>query len=177
MRIKTIDTIPVLSDTLKIILTSFSRSRSLPASLIQRSSIILLASQGWSNQWISKKFGLHYNHVATWRKRFMAELPLLRKVESSSPEKLSDEIKRVLSDQQRPGYPAVFTQEQILKIIDLACKSPSEFGYEVSHWSLNLLAADIIGSIAQINRKIRRFSQQKRSYFSRFLLYRYSFKV
>lgn len=30
-----------------------------------------------------------------------------------------------------------------MKIIDLACKSPSDFGYEVSQWSLNLLVAEI----------------------------------
>lgn len=70
MRIKAINNTPILSDTIKTNLTSFSRSRSLPASLIQRSSIVLLASQGWLNQQISKKVGLHYNHVATWRKRF-----------------------------------------------------------------------------------------------------------
>lgn len=103
MWIKTIDTIPVLSDTLKTILTSFSRSHSLPASLVQRSSIILLASKGCTNQRISEKVGLHYYHVTTWWKRFLAVLPLLREIEASSPEKLSDEIKRVLSDQP-PGY-------------------------------------------------------------------------
>lgn len=74
---------------------------------------------------------------------FLVELPLLQEVEAYSQEKLPYEIKRVLSDQQRPGCPSVFTQEQIIKIIDLACKSPSEFGYEVSHWSLNLLVSEI----------------------------------
>ena len=30
-----------------------------------------------------------------------------------------------------------------MKIIDPACKAPSDFGYEVSQWSLNLLVKEI----------------------------------
>lgn len=30
-----------------------------------------------------------------------------------------------------------------MKIIDLACKAPADFGYEVSQWSLNLLVTEI----------------------------------
>jgi transposase len=64
-------------------------------------------------------------------------------LETTDPDKLPDEISRLLSDNPRPGCPAVYTQEQIVKIIDLACKSASEFGYEVSNWSLNLLVQEI----------------------------------
>lgn len=64
MRKKTVDMIPVLSDDIKAVLSSFSKSRFLPASLVKRSRIILLASQGMSNQTIASQVGLHYNHVA-----------------------------------------------------------------------------------------------------------------
>lgn len=143
MRKKTIDTIPVLSVPIKEILLTFSRSRSHSASLVKRSSIVLLASDGVSNQDIASKLGIHYNSVALWRTRFIDALPLLCEVEKISPEKLQDEVKKLLTDIQRPGCPPVFTPEQIVKIIDLACKHPSEFGHEVSHWSLNLLVAEI----------------------------------
>ena len=109
-------------------LLSFSRSRSLPESLVKRSKIILLASQGISNQIISQKVGLHYNNVATWRNRFLQAVPLLTKIETSSPEKLEEELRFLLSDKKRSGAPCVFTSEQILAIIDLACKSPCDFG-------------------------------------------------
>lgn len=46
MRKKTIDTIPVLSVTMKKILSAFSKSHSLPSGLVKRSSIIFLAAQG-----------------------------------------------------------------------------------------------------------------------------------
>ncbi len=66
IRRKTVDTIPVLTDDIRRILSAFSKSRSLPASLVQRANIILLASQGILNQDIVVQAGLHYNHVATW---------------------------------------------------------------------------------------------------------------
>lgn len=143
MRKKTIDTIPVLSDTIKAYLSSFSKSRSLPASLVKRSKIILLASQGASNQTIAVEVGLHYNRVATWRNRFLQALPSLREIEAGSPEKLEEEIRLLLSDRKRSGAPSAFTQEQIMAVIDLACKNPYDFGYETSQWSLSLLAAEI----------------------------------
>ncbi len=131
MRKKMIDTIPVLSESIKAILSTFSKSRSLPASLVKRSKIILLASQGISNQVIASKVGLHYNHVATWRNRFLAALTSLRNIEDCTPEKLQQEIRLLLSDKKRSGAPSRFTPEQIMAIIDLACKKPSDFGYEV----------------------------------------------
>lgn len=143
MRRKTIDTIPVLSDAMNKILSAFSKSRSLPSGLVKRANIVLLAAQGELNQNIAVQVGLHYNNVATWRNRFLAALPALREIETADPEKLEDEMRAVLSDKKRPGAPAVFTPDQIMKIIDLACCNPGDFGYEVSQWSLPLLAAEI----------------------------------
>lgn len=143
MRKKTIDTIPILTEEIKNILTTFSRSRSLPASLTNRASIALMASEGLTNQEIAARLNMHYNSVGTWRSRFLKAVPHLQEVQESAPDKLSDEVRKVFSDNPRPGCPSVFTQEQILKIIDLACKAPSDFGYEVSQWSLNLLVKEI----------------------------------
>ncbi|MGL5434760.1 MAG: helix-turn-helix domain-containing protein [Lachnospiraceae bacterium] len=102
-----------------------------------------LASQGLTNQAIAKEVGLHFNHVATWRNRFLEALPSLRDIEAGSPEKLADEIKLILTDIKRSGAPGEFTPEQIVTIIDLACKCPTDFGYEVSQWSLPLLVIEI----------------------------------
>ena len=143
MRKKTIDTIPVLTDEIKNILNTFSRSRTMPASLTNRASIALMASEGLTNQEISARLNMHYNSVGDWRSRFLEALPHLREVQESAPDKLSDEVRKIFSDRPRPGCPCVFTQEQIMKIIDLACKAPSDFGYEVSQWSLNLLVKEI----------------------------------
>ena len=143
MRKKTIDMIPVLSDGAKAVLSSFSKSRSLPASLVKRATIILLASQGLSNQSIARQVGLHYNHVATWRNRFLEALPSLREIEAGAPEKLEQEIRLLLSDRKRSGAPHVFAPEQVMAIVALACTDPGEWNHEVSHWSLPLLVAEI----------------------------------
>jgi transposase len=146
MRKKTIDTIPILTGKMHDILNRFSKSRTLPASLVKRSQIILMSAEGETNQKIAVKVGLHYDNVATWRTRFLANLPKLIELEASVPEKLPDETVRILSDKKRPGVPSKFTQEQIMRIINLACKHPQEYGYEVSQWSLTLLVKEIIKS-------------------------------
>ncbi|MDO9491145.1 helix-turn-helix domain-containing protein [Acetobacterium sp.] len=164
MRKKTIDTIPVLSDDMIAILASFSNSRSLPSSLTKRSTVVIMASRGCTNQDIAKKIDLHYNSVALWRTRFMDALPFLCELEATDPDKLSEAIRHIFSDKQRSGCPAVYTPEQIVKIIDLACKAPSDFGYEVSQWSLNLLVAEIKkqGIAEQISAKsVSRFLKMK----------------
>ncbi len=53
---------------------------------------------------IAPQVGLYYNNVATWRSRFLAALPALRKIETDAPEKLENEIRAVLSDKKLPGW-------------------------------------------------------------------------
>lgn len=164
MRRKTVDTIPVLTDAIKNILLASSKSRSLPSGLVQRANIILLSSQGVLNKDIAAEAGLHYNHVATWRNRFLNALPALRELETSDPDRLEDEIRLVLSDKKRPGAPPVFTADQIMRIIDLACGNPGDFGYEVSQWSLPLLVTEIKkqGIAEQISEKsVSRFLKMR----------------
>ena len=164
MRRKTVDTIPVLTDAIKNILLAFSKSRSLPSGLVQRANIVLLSSKGVLNRDIAAEVGLHYNHVATWRNRFLEALPSLRELETADPNKLEGEIRLVLSDKKRPGAPPVFTPDQIMKIIDLACSDPGSWGYEASQWSLPLLAAEIKkqGIAEQISEKsVSRFLKMR----------------
>jgi FixJ family two-component response regulator len=77
MRNKTVDTIPVLTEQIHTILNSFSSSRSLLSSLVKRSRLILMVSQGTTNLKIAETIGLHYINVATWRNRFLKSLPTL----------------------------------------------------------------------------------------------------
>lgn len=56
---------------------------------------------------------------------------------------LERSIKSVLSDRPRPGKEPVFIPEQILIINELACKNPKDFGWELSHWNLPALTAEV----------------------------------
>lgn len=132
--------VPVLSENMKKFLQNTSNSRKLPASLVGRAKIILLASECVANKDIAPKVGMSPRQVGVWRTRFMQALPHLNEVEAGAPEELEGEITCVLSDLRRSGAPRDYTDEQILELIALACHDPADYGHEVSHWSLSLLA-------------------------------------
>ena len=51
-------------------LQQYVRSRTIPVKLIERSKIILLASDGATNQAIARKLGITENKVGRWRNRY-----------------------------------------------------------------------------------------------------------
>lgn len=129
----------VVSDTVYRILSKFSKSRTLPARQVERAKIFLLCADGLNNLQISGKVSVGQDSVSRWRTRFLNSLPLLREVEEKNPAGLESEITILLDDRARPGQPPVYTDEQIIKILEIACRNPEEYGYEASHWSLNQL--------------------------------------
>lgn len=63
-------------------------------------------------------------------------------------------------DIPRPGPPPSDTDAQIIRILEIACRNPSDYGYEFSQWSLNQLVAATIkeGIVDSISAKtISRF--------------------
>ncbi len=74
--------------------------------------------------------------------------------------------KSLTTTRKRSGAPAVFTPEQVMQIIELACRDPCDFGYEVSQWSLNLLVMEIKkqGIVEQISaRSVSRFLKMRQT--------------
>ena len=136
---------PFVAATVKIpeavqpILSKFAKSRTLPARQVQRANIILLASEGLNNMQISKQVGLGQDSVSKWRSRFISILPLLQEVADKDPSHLQETVGSFLNDCPRPGQPSHYTDEQIIQILEIACRNPENFGYESSHWSLNQL--------------------------------------
>lgn len=124
---------------IEAVLSKYAKSRTLPARQVQRAKIILLAADGLDNMQISKQVGLGQDSVSKWRGRYIKARPLLEQVAEKDPSKLEDEVSAFLDDRPRPGKPPHYTDEQIIKILELACRQPEEMGYEASHWSLNLL--------------------------------------
>lgn len=149
-----------LPDTIQAVLSKFAKSRTLPTRQVQRAKIILLAADGLNNMQISKQVGLGQDSVSKWRGRFINALPLLQEVAEKDPTKLEEEVEAFLDDYPRPGQPPHYTDEQIIKILEISCRNPGELGYEASHWSLNLLADAVIkeGIVDSISAKtISRF--------------------
>lgn len=133
-----------IPEAVRPILSRFAKSRILPARQVQRAKLILLAADGLDNMQISKRIGLGQDSVSKWRSRFLKNLPLLQEVAEKDPSHLEEAVTSFLNDCPRPGHPAHYTDEQILKILETACRSPEELGYEASHWSLNLLVDAVI---------------------------------
>ena len=133
-----------LTDGMRNIFQKIANSRTRPLNQIQRSKIILLASEGKSNSEIEKIVGIKHDAVSKWRCRFINEREYLLKAEESKPEDLEESLIKFLRDKPRQGAPCNFTEEQIIKILEIACRNPLEFGYEASHWSTPMLAKAVV---------------------------------
>jgi len=85
---------------------------------VQRAKVILLAEKGLSNEDISLKVGLSFVSVSKWRNRY-AKYGIVG---------LKDKVGR--------GRPKRLTHNQILKVVEVACKPPKG----ATHWSVRRLA-------------------------------------
>ena len=133
-----------ITDRVEEILTTFSKSRTLPLNQIQRAKIIIEASRGKNNKEISNEVGLNQDSVSRWRVRWANNTEQLDETEQKNPQELVDAVENLLRDASRPGCPCDFTEVQIIQILETACRHPSEFGYESSHWSPPQLAKAVI---------------------------------
>ena len=61
----------VLNPEQSVQLEQWSRSRSLPARLVERSRIVMLAAQGKSDKEIAVRLGVSPHKAARWRNRFL----------------------------------------------------------------------------------------------------------
>ena len=116
-----------LSEKQRKILTEYAVGTHTPLHLKKRSQIVLNADKGWSNNTIEKEMGLDTKTVNRWRDRYSSRCEELKTVEAEVPLKLRSKIKEILSDNQRPGCPSTFTDEQVAAIIVLACEDPYAF--------------------------------------------------
>ncbi len=150
----------IIPDAIRPIFSKFAKSRTIPARQVQRAKIILLAADGLDNMQISNQVGLGQDSVSKWRSRFIKKLPLLQEVAEKDPSSLEKAVSTFLNDSPRPGQPMHYTDEQIIRILETACRNLEELGYEASHGTLNLLADAVIkaGIVDSISAKtISRF--------------------
>jgi transposase len=114
--------------------------RGLPHGLVERAGIVLAASEGQTNKAIAEQRGLCEETVGLWRKQWVEGSADLRKLEHQ-PKRLREAIGALLADRPRPGYPDLFTAEQICRLLALACESPPE---HLDHWTRPELARALV---------------------------------
>lgn len=147
------------------ILTEMSKGTHQPHHMRIRSQIILQASHGLSNNKIKENMKISYKKVKRWRDRYSLQQEELERIEAETPQKLRGRIEKILTDEQRPGTPATFADEQVAAILALACEAPSKFDLPFSHWTPNLLRNEAIklGIVDEISeRQVGRFLKRKR---------------
>ena len=98
-------------------LTSIARSRSVPASLVQRARIVLACADTQSNRAVARRFELTETTVGKWRGRF-----LKHRING-----LYDEI--------RPGRPRTIDEERVAGLIRKTLQKKPKDGS--THWSGN----------------------------------------
>jgi hypothetical protein len=144
----------IISERQQEILDEFSRSRTEPYFLRQRSAIILLAFAGLLNEQIAAQVDLERHQVGIWRSRWAEAFDRLVLVEClEGTTQLRAAIRELLADAPRRGSPGKFTAEQLAQIFAVACEKPEKSGRPITHWTHAELADEVSkrGIVASIS--------------------------
>lgn len=147
------------------VLTALRRRSSCPQALALRAAIILGAAAGQRNEALARQLGCTPTTIRKWRGRWRAAAPQLLAADDE-PAALATAIAAALADAPRPGAPATFTAEQIILIINLACRPPEQVDRPITAWTPRELADEAIkqGIVAAISpRSVERFLKGGRS--------------
>jgi putative transposase len=127
----------VLSESEQAQLSSFARSRSVPAALAQRAQIVLSCAAGDSNSAVARRLRLSDATVGKWRKRFVT-----RRMAG-------------LYDELRPGRPRTIDDERVASLIrKVLYKKPKDGS---THWSVRSTAAETGISKTTVHRYLQLF--------------------
>lgn len=129
----------VLSEIERQELAAWSRSRTMPAGVVRRARMIILAAEGLTNLQIADRTGVMNSVVGYWRKRFLAD-------------RLAG-----LHDEPRPGAPRQIGDDQIVRMIHKTLKTKPADG---THWSCRAIAAETRLSKSTVQRVWRAFGIQ-----------------
>jgi transposase len=134
----------IITERQQQLLDEFSRSRSEPFFLRQRSALILHAFAGLLNEQIAPLVDLERHQVGLWRARWAAAFERLVVVEClEGSAALRQALRDLLADAARPGAPGKFTAEQLTQIFAVACEPPEKSGRPITHWTHAELAAEV----------------------------------
>src|ERR1700745_148786 len=104
-------------------LTAISRSRTEPASRVQRAQMLLAYRENPSFFAIGQRVGVHHQTVQRCIERALAYGPLM-----------------ALDDRPRPGKEPMITPEAKAWLVSLACDKAKDHGYPHELWTTRLLA-------------------------------------
>ena len=121
------------------LLHALLRQSSCPQALALRVQIVLGAAAGQRNHALAATLGCTLPTIRKWRQRWIAaQAPLA--VAEDDPRALRQTIATVLADAPRSGSPGVFSAEQLIQIVNLACTPPRDSGRPIDAWTPRELA-------------------------------------
>ncbi len=125
-------------------LERLARRHATPQQLALRAQIVLAAADGANNCQIARQLDVSLDMVRRWRERWLA-------CQAASLEDLP--VADRLSDAPRPGTPVRITDEQVARIVALACEPPAESQRPISQWTGREIADEITqrGIVDQIS--------------------------
>lgn len=136
----------LLSERQERLLEVLVRRSSAPQRLVKRAQIILLLAAGKTFNQVARALGVLRQTVYKWGKRWRTQAQQLAEVEAQecSDPALSNRLAGLLVDAYRPGKPATFSPEQIVKLIAVACEPPQHSGRPITRWGSRELAAEVV---------------------------------
>ena len=136
----------ILSSEIENILNRIVNCTKNSYQLVRRAKIILEAANGFTNSYISRKWDFSRSRVIYWRNQWKENYPLLQQAveDNLSSEKIQSIMISIFSDQQRSGRPNIYTPEQIVQIVSVACEEPCNCDRPISHWSRRELTQEVI---------------------------------
>jgi hypothetical protein len=135
----------VITERQQEILTTFSRSRTEPSFLRQRSTVILLAFAGKLNEEIAPLVDLERHQVGVWRSRWAEAFDRLVRIECvEGLTALRNAIRQLLADAPRSGSPGKFSAEQLALLFATACEPPEKSGRPITQWTHAELADEVV---------------------------------
>ena len=113
-------------------LERMARARSMPARLVERARIVLLAADGMENKQIARRMNLTEKKTARWRSRFLA-----------------GGIAALQKDAPRPGKPRTIAEQQVKRVVEMTLHQKP---VNATHWSTRTMASAAGISEASVRR-------------------------
>ncbi len=123
-----------LSEAQRLALDALVRRHTTPQQIAVRARIVLAAAQGQNNGQIARQLGISVDSARLWRQRWLALQPV---GEDDLP--LVDR----LADAPRPGKPVRISDEQVCRILALACEAPALSERPISQWTGREIADEV----------------------------------
>jgi len=140
------DSKSVLTDTQRKLFEHWLRCPTSPQWLINRCRIILALDENKFKKEIAKELNIVVQTVRKWAKRWHRANKKLAKLEATEikSKEYIEKILMTLRDASRSGRPIIFTAEQVVQIVAMACEVKDNSDSHVSHWTHGDLAAEAV---------------------------------